>query len=386
MSDRSVLPSPDTEALAHSEALLAVLKQQIQQHHGWLSFDQYMNTVLYAPQHGYYTNGSAKFGSSGDFVTAPVLSPLFGQTLARQISPLLSQTAGNMYEFGAGDGHLAATLLKALPPEALKNYYIIELSSELAQRQRQYIQQHAPAAAAKVQHLKQLPAVFDGIILGNEVLDAMPVPVYRRYPDRIMEMGVVWQNNQPDWSEKPVDKPETAALIMQTFPAIDTVYQSELHPQQYAFVSTLAQKLQRGAMIWIDYGFDAQQYYHPQRNQGSLIGHYRHHTVQDVFFHPGLMDLTAHVNFTRIADAGVDHDLDLIGYTTQSHFLLNLGITTLLAQTASPEQPEYIRAAAACHTLLDQHEMGELFKVIAFGKNVEVDWLGFQQGDLCHKL
>lgn len=386
MSDTPVLPQPDAESLHCSHALMTHLKHQLQQNQNWLSFDQYMNTVLYMPQYGYYTNGSAKFGMQGDFITAPVLSPLFGQTLTRQIRTLLPQTAGNIYEFGAGDGHLAATLLNALPANLLNNYYIFELSSELAQRQRQYIAQHAPAAAAKVQHLNQLPDNFNGIILGNEVLDAMPVPVYRHDADSITEMGVTWAHGQLAWSEHKVDNPEVADMIRQTFPHTEIPYQSELHPQQYAFVSTLAQKLQRGAMIWIDYGFDAQQYYHPQRNQGTLIGHYRHHTIQNVFFYPGLVDLTAHVNFTRIADAGVDQGLDLIGYTTQSHFLLNLGITSLLEQIAAPEQPEFIRAAAACHTLLDQHEMGELFKVMAFGKDIEVDWLGFQYGDLCHKL
>lgn len=380
------LPQPDSDALNSSRMLLEQIRSHISRHNGWLSFDQYMNLALYAPQYGYYTSSIIKFGAHGDFVTAPELSPLFGQTLARQISELLPQTAGNIYEFGAGNGKLAATLLNSLPDKLLKNYHIIELSPELTHRQQQFIQQQAPAHQSKLHHLHTLPEEFDGIIIGNEVLDAMPVPVYQRHNGTIEEMGVIWAHDRLNWQGQPVSKHHILAEIMQAFPDTAYPYQSELHPQQYAFVATLARKLRRGAMIWIDYGFDAHQYYHPQRHQGTLIGHYRHHTVQDVFFHPGLTDLTAHVNFTRIADAAIDNQLDLIGYTTQAHFLLNLGITELLSQTGTPEQPEYIQASAACHTLLNQHEMGELFKVMALGKNIDVDWCGFRQGDLCHKL
>lgn len=386
MSDTEILPLPDTAALAQSNALINLIKDQIQQNNGWLAFDKYMEIALYTPQYGYYCNGTAKFGAGGDFITAPVLSPLFGQTLARQLSKLLPQTAGNIYEFGAGDGQLATTLLKTIPDHLLKNYFIIELSSELSQRQYQYIEQQAPEHIHKVHYLHSLPDYFDGVILGNEILDAMPVPVYQRKNGYITEKGVSWENNQLIWKDQPVEDINRLNEIKRLFPDTSYLYQSELHPRQYAFIATLAKKLHQGAILLIDYGFDQTQYYHSQRHQGSLIGHYRHHSIHDVFFHPGLTDLTAHVNFTRIADAGVDNNLDLIGYTTQAHFLLNLGITELLDQIGSPEEAEFICAAAACHTLLNQHEMGELFKVMAFGKNIDVDWQGFKYGDLCHKL
>lgn len=379
------LPTPEKAALISSQKLSELIQQKIRQQNNWLSFADYMQMALYTPDYGYYTGGAQKFGRDGDFITAPVLTPLFGQTLVHQLDALLPQTAGNIYEFGAGTGHLAASVLPALHSQHFQHYYIIELSAELAQRQREYIQTHAPDQIHKVTHLTQLPEQFDGILIGNEVLDAMPVPVYRRQANQITEMGVSWLNNQFVWQ----DKPATSAAIqqvMETFPDTAESYQSELHPQQYAFVATLAQKLKRGAMIWIDYGFDAAQYYHVQRRQGTLIGHYRHHTVHDPFFYPGLTDLTAHVNFTRIADAGIDNHLDLIGYTNQATFLLNLGITELLAKTGKPEENAYIQTASACHTLLDAHEMGELFKVIAFGKDIDVDWQGFIYGDLCHKL
>lgn len=379
------LPTPENAALISSQKLSELIQQKIRQQNNWLSFADYMQMALYTPDYGYYTGGAQKFGRDGDFITAPVLTPLFGQTLAHQLDALLPQTAGNIYEFGAGTGHLAASVLPALHSQHFQHYYIIELSAELAQRQREYIQTHAPDQIHKVTHLTKLPEQFDGILIGNEVLDAMPVPVYLRQANLITEMGVSWLDNQFIWQDKPAS---SAAIqqVMETFPDTAEPYQSELHPQQYAFVATLAQKLKRGAMIWIDYGFDAAQYYHVQRHQGTLIGHYRHHTVHDPFFYPGLTDLTAHVNFTRIADAGIDNHLDLIGYTNQATFLLNLGITELLAKIGKPEENAYIQTASACHTLLDAHEMGELFKVIAFGKNIDVDWQGFMYGDLCHKL
>ncbi|WP_370386881.1 class I SAM-dependent methyltransferase [Snodgrassella alvi] len=380
------LPIPDKVAAASSATLASLIQQKINQQGGWLSFADYMQMALYTPAYGYYTGGAQKFGQDGDFITAPILTPLFGHTLAQQLNALLPQTAGNIYEFGAGTGQLATSVLTALDSGQLKHYYIIELSAELAERQRTYIRTHIPDLADKVVHLSCLPAQFDGILLGNEVLDAMPVPIYQYVGNQIEEMGVSWQDNHLCWSPQPVKNQQIKQQVMETFPVTSEMYQSELHPQQHAFVTTLAQKLHRGAMIWIDYGFDAAQYYHPQRRQGTLIGHYRHHTIHDPFYYPGLTDLTAHVNFTCIADAGVENKLDLIGYTTQATFLLNLGITELLAQTGLPDETAYIKAAAACHTLLDTQEMGELFKVIAFGKNIDVDWLGFRYGDLCHKL
>ena len=379
-------PSPDKAALEYSQKLINLIKQQIDQKNNWISYVEYMQMTLYTPKYGYYAGGSQKFGGVGDFITAPELTPLFGQTLAGQLIELLPQTAGNIYEFGAGTGLLAATVLNTLTENQFNNYYIIELSADLINRQQQTIHTLAPHLIHKVRHLSKLPTSFDGILIGNEVLDAMPVPVYQRLGSEVVEMGVSWQDDGFVWQQKTVKDLMIRQQVLETFPNTNTPYQSELHPQQYAFISTLAQKLQRGAMIWIDYGFDAAQYYHPQRQQGTIIGHHRHHVIHDVFFRPGLTDLTAHVNFTRIADAGIDNKLDLVGYTNQSTFLLNLNITQLLQQTGQPDSPSYIAAASACHTLLAPHEMGELFKVIAFGKKIDTDWLGFRHGDLCCKL
>ncbi|WP_108044328.1 class I SAM-dependent methyltransferase [Neisseria cinerea] len=378
------MPSP--AAQQSSANLQTLLAEEIRKHGNWIPFSRFMDLVLYAPQYGYYTGGSHKIGNDGDFITSPTLTPLFARTLARQLQELLPQTAGNIYEFGAGTGQLAADLLNNLS-NGINRYYIIEISPELAARQKDLIQTLAPQAAQKIVHLSALPETFDGIIIGNEVLDAMPVEIIRKDEGGSFEhVGVCLENDRFTYSARPLHDLQLSALASLYFPKISPPYTSELHPQQYAFIRTLASRLEHGCMIFIDYGFDAAQYYHPQRNQGTLIGHYRHHVIHNPFDFIGLADLTAHVNFTDIAQAGTDAGLDLIGYLPQSHFLLNLGITELLAQTGKTDSAAYIREAAAVQKLIDQHEMGELFKVIAFGKNINIDWTGFCFGDICHKL
>ena len=380
------LPLPSPAAQQSSANLQTLLAEEIKKHRNWIPFSRFMELVLYAPQYGYYTGGSHKIGNNGDFITAPTLTPLFARTLARQLQELLPQTAGNIYEFGAGTGQLAADLLNNLS-DGINRYYIIEISPELAARQKDLIQTLAPQAAQKIVHLSALPETFDGIIIGNEVLDAMPVEIIRKDEGGSFEhVGVCLDNDRFTYLARPLHDLQLSALASLYFPKISSPYTSELHPQQYAFIRTLASRLEHGCMIFIDYGFDAAQYYHPQRNQGTLIGHYRHHVIHNPFDFIGLADLTAHVNFTDIAQAGTDAGLDLIGYLPQSHFLLNLGITELLAQTGQTDSAAYIREAAAVQKLIDQHEMGELFKVIAFGKNINIDWTGFCFGDICHKL
>ncbi|MFQ3039152.1 class I SAM-dependent methyltransferase [Neisseria cinerea] len=380
------LPLPSPAAQQSSANLQTLLAEEIKKHRNWIPFSRFMELVLYTPQYGYYTGGSHKIGNDGDFITAPTLTPLFARTLARQLQELLPQTAGNIYEFGAGTGQLAADLLNNLS-DGINRYYIIEVSPELAARQKDLIQTLAPQAAQKIVHLSALPETFDGIIIGNEVLDAMPVEIIRKDEGGSFEhVGVCLDNDRFTYSARPLHDLQLSALASLYFPKITSPYTSELHPQQYAFIRTLASRLEHGCMIFIDYGFDAAQYYHPQRNQGTLIGHYRHHVIHNPFDFIGLADLTAHVNFTDIAQAGTDAGLDLIGYLPQSHFLLNLGITELLAQTGKTDSAAYIREAAAVQKLIDQHEMGELFKVIAFGKNINIDWTGFCFGDICHKL
>ena len=365
------IPHLDSNQQQASDALTQIIAAEIAQQ-GAIAFSRFMELALYAPQYGYYTGGAHKIGAAGDFVTAPTLSPLFGQTLARQIAPLLPQTAGNV---------------------CLNTYYIVELSPELAARQRAYIQQHAPDLAHKVKHLTTLPSSFDGIIIGNEVLDAMPSErVCRHENGDFSRVCVGYEAGRFALRYQSLLDPDLFQAALNYFPDPALLpyagdYTSELHPTQHAFIRTLAEKLTRGAMIWLDYGFDAAQYYHPERSDGTLIGHHRHHTIHDPFYRVGLTDLTVHVNFSDIAEAGCAAGLDLIGYTNQATFLYNLGILDLLAAAfPQTDTPSYFQAAQAVNTLTAQHEMGELFKVMAFGKGVAVDWRGFARGDMCHKL
>ena len=368
-----------------SQTLCQLIQNEIREK-GDIPFSRFMELALYAPNLGYYANGRLKIGQAGDFITAPSLSPLFAQTLAQQLKPLLPEVSGVIYEFGAGTGVLAADLLNALE-SSLHTYYIVEVSAQLAEQQRQHITEYAPKSLDKVVWLAQLPEQLEGILIGNEVLDAMPIERIRHNESNKLQRAYVSQERDEfilKYQETNDENIVQAAL--QYFPD-NTPYTSELHLTQYAFIQTLAQKLTRGAMIWIDYGFDATQYYHPQRNDGTLIGHHRHHSIHDPFYHVGLTDLTSHVNFSDIADAACTNGLDLIGYTTQANFLFNLGILERLEQQyPKTDSVEYIRAAAAVHQLTAQHEMGELFKVIAFGKNISIDWQGFLMGDICHKL
>lgn len=381
------LPLPSPDAQQNSLRLQAAVTEEIRRCHGWIPFSRFMEMALYTPQYGYYTGGSTKIGAEGDFVTAPTLTPLFASTLADQLNELLACTDGNIYEFGAGTGHLAAGLIPHLS-DKLNRYYIIEVSPELAERQQNLLRAKLPEKTAqKIIHLNHLPEYFDGIIIGNEVLDAMPIERVRRNPDGTFDhIGVSLRNTGFEETARPLTHPELLQTASCYFPHADEPYTSELHLQQNAFIRTLARRLERGGMIFIDYGFDAAQYYHPQRSEGTLIGHYRHHVVHDPFTHLGLTDLTAHVNFTDIALAATEEGLDLIGYLPQSHFLLNLDIAGKLMQIAPVGTAEYHRAASAVQKLIDQHEMGELFKVIALGKNLPVDWTGFRFGDICHKL
>lgn len=378
------LPQPTPEAQASSQALQALIKTEIQKSGGWIPFSRFMELALYAPRYGYYTGGSHKIGNSGDFITAPTLTPLFGQTIARQLGPLLKQTSGNIYEFGAGTGELAATILKELSEE-INHYYIIEVSQELAERQRQHLLENIPEALPKVRHLSTLPDFFNGIVIGNEILDAIPCELICHQNGSFLQVGVSETAERLTQATREISDGSLFSLATKYIPPLEG-YTSELHPAQYAFIQTIGRKLAQGAMIFIDYGFDAQQYYHPQRHMGTFIGHYRHHSIHDPFFNIGLTDLTSHVNFTDIAQSGTDIGLDLIGYTSQANFLLNLGIADLLTQTGRPDSAEYIRSASAVQKLINQHEMGELFKVIAFGKNIDVDWQGFAYGDICYKL
>ena len=382
------LPEPSADALATSHALSHRLAADIAAADGWISFAHFMQEALYAPGLGYYAAGSRKFGADGDFVTAPELTPLFAQTLARQLAELLPQTAGNIMEFGAGTGRLAADLLLALDALgcAPAQYFIVDLSPDLIERQRDTIARLAPALLPRVQWLPALPATFDGIMLGNEVLDAMPCELVVRQQDgRLQQRGVTIRDGAFCFDDRDFDDTTLAALAAELVPDIPG-YVTEISLANRAFIRTLAGVLQRGALLMIDYGHNGGEYYHPERSMGTLLGHYRHHTLHDPFYLPGLMDLTTHVDFSAVAQSGLDAGLDLIGYTSQAQFLINAGITELLSYLDAANVKDYLPVAKAAQRLLSPQEMGETFKVIGFGKQVVIDWIGFGSGDRCYTL
>lgn len=380
MTIRQAPNAPTLAPESVSIALARSIRNAIDRNGGWLPFDRFMAFALYAPGLGYYANTSRKFGllpqSGSDFVTAPELSPLFGRALARQVSQALEASGTrSVFEFGAGSGALAAQLLEALSG-AIDRYTIVDLSASLRARQRERL----AGFGDTVQWVDTLPEAIDGVIVGNEVLDAMPVQLLHFDGTQWFERGVVvaadatdgfdW-HDRPTTARPPVDGPFAAGTT------------TEVHPQAEAFITTAAERLTRGAAFFIDYGFPAHEYYHPQRTGGTLMCHRAHLADDDPLVEVGAKDITAHVDFTGIALAAQAAGLDVLGYTTQAHFLINCGVLDLLHGADVP-------TIAHTQKLLTEHEMGELFKVIGFSRQCDAAFnvapLGFTNGDRTHTL
>lgn len=391
----SSLPPASEVALAHSHALQSLIRKRIAAADGWITFEEFMNLALYAPGLGYYASGATKLGDAGDFVTAPEMSPLFGQTLARQIIQIMQHLdRTDILEFGAGTGKLAADILleleqhRALP----EHYFILEVSAELRQRQQNWLQERASHLFSRVAWLEQPPVDFSGIMLGNEVLDAMPVHIVSWRGDQILQRGVTWQDDRFAWLERPLEHAELRTLANALTTHInpdqqpDWVYSSEINLAARYFIHSLADSLRQGVILLLDYGFGRSEFYHPQRQQGTLMCHYRHHAHDDPFFLPGLQDITSHVDFSALLEVADQSGLSLTGYTTQAHFLINCGITTVLGRTASTDTRHYLPQVQAMQKLISPAEMGELFKAIAFAKNFPEPLLGFSRGDLSRLL
>jgi SAM-dependent MidA family methyltransferase len=375
------LPVPGPTALAQSEALAATLRAEIAAAGGWLPFDRYMERVLYAPGLGYYSGRARKFGLRGDdgsdFVTAPELSPLFAATLARAVGEALAASGTtHLMEFGAGTGKLAAGLLAALDAAeaSVESYSIVELSGELRERQRETIATHAPTLAAKVRWLDALPGRFEGVVVGNEVLDAMPVQLFARRDAVWHARGVIVTDAGAfAFSDRPLNRAHDAAWRDSVLAGIEGSddYVAETHDAALAFTRTVCAMLVRGVAFFIDYGFPRHEFYHAQRTQGTLMCHYRHRAHGDPFLYPGLQDLTAHIDFTGIAEAGVEAGAELLGYTSQARFLMNAGITDVLSELDPRDVERFLPAANAVQKLVSESEMGELFKVIAFARGFD---------------
>ncbi len=373
--DPTELPPPDPQALAASRALLERIGAELGAAGNWISFARYMELALYEPGLGYYASGARKLGASGDFVTAPELSPLFGRTLARQVRQILGPDDA-VLEFGAGSGAMAQAVLQDLSCP----YFILETSAELRNRQQRRL-------GASAQWIERLPERFNGVMLANEVVDAMPVHVLAWTPAGIMERGVCANEGQLAWSDRAAD-----GLVLVHAKELEIEippsgrYESELALFACAWMRSLGKCLERGAILVIDYGFPAHEYFHPQRSMGTLACHYRHHMHGDPFYLPGLQDVTAHVDFSALAQAAADAGLDMLGFSNQAQFLVNCGITDLLAEENPADPKRYLPAAAAAQKLLSPSEMGELFKVLAVGKGVSQPLLGFSSGDRSHAL
>lgn len=367
------LPEPGPDALAHSRACAAMLCDEIARAGGWLSFARFMERALYAPGLGYYAAGARKFGAEGDFVTAPEISALFGQSLAVTIAAVLRQTGGNVLELGPGSGKLAKDVLLALDErgDLPVRYQLIEVSADLRERQQQALSTLPAHLRERAEWLSTLPEDFTGIIIANEVLDVIPVHLVRWVGGWIFERGVTIKEGAFAWQDVPALPDELAApvaLIQREYlaGAAPDGYLTEVAPAVGGLVASLAQSLKRGAMLFIDYGFRGAEFYHPSRITGTVMCHYRHYAHPDPFWYPGLQDLTAHVDFTAVAAAGTGAGLQLAGYTTQAHFLLASGLTDLLAQIDPRNTARYLPLTNQVQRLVSPAEMGEFFKVIGF--------------------
>ncbi len=377
------LPLPDKAAAEHSQRVKQCVLDKITAA-GSLPFTDYMQTVLYEPGLGYYSAGSTKLGSEGDFITAPEISVLFSQALAQAIVPALDAIDyACILEVGAGSGKMAAEILAHLATlnSLPERYCILELSADLRSRQQQYIKEKVPALYDRVHWLDELPAQLHTVVIANELLDAMPVVRFKKEQQAI-SLEYVAINNNEFYSRFIQD--ETNTLYLRACERITQMeanglvlepgYLSELNFNAEDWLSSIADKLQQGAIILIDYGYPQHEYYHAQRNQGTLNCFYRHRQHSNPFIYPGLQDLTAHINFTALADCAVKNKLDVTGYTSQSNFLLGAGIASLTEAAVS----EYIEQnnIAAQMELANQvkkltmpYEMGEIVKVIGFSKN-----------------
>ncbi len=382
----STLPTPSPDAQAASRELSRRIAKRIETAGGWLPFVDFMDMALHLPGLGYYAGGSLKFGEAGDFVTAPELTPLFGQALARQVAQINAVLpTPTLLEVGAGSGKLAADLLLAL--EALDalpaRYEILELSGELRARQQQTIEAAVPHLAGRVVWLDELPEKFSGCVIANELLDALPTHAVAWRESGLMERGVVLTENGFGWAEWPATGAlaEAMAVLPVSAPSM-----SEISLAARAWVAEWGHRLASGALLLIDYGLPRHELYHPDRQRGTLRCHYRQRAHDNFFWWPGLSDITSHVDFTAVAEAGFDAGLAVLGYTNQANFLINCGIGELLAERQQAGGEQALRANGAVQVLLAPGEMGELFKVIALGRGIETPLSGFARGDRIHAL
>ena len=384
-------PAPAPQAAALSARLIAQIRAEIAAAGGAIPFSRYMELCLYSPGLGYYSAGATKFGAAGDFVTDPEISPLFGRCLAQTCGAVLQQTDGDILEFGAGSGKLAVDLLGALEQHGRlpARYYILEPSAELRERQRERLAAGLPRLAGRVVWLEQLPGSgFRGVALANEVLDAMPVERLRWSRDGIEQFYVGCEGEGVAWRTGAIASPNLAktARDLQQACGLADGFVSEINPSLAPWINSIAARVEEGLLLLSDYGAGRPAYYHPGRSQGTLRCHYRHRAHDDPFLWPGLQDVTAHVDFTAVAEAAVAAGLEVAGFATQAGFLLDCGLEALLAETGPVDSLDYLKAAGQAKQLILPGEMGERFKFIGLTRALDTPLPGFRMQDLRGRL
>jgi len=388
LKTESILPVPDQDALVQSEKLIECIKAALHKQGGTISFDEYMKLALYEPGLGYYSAGSRKFGSKGDFVTAPELSPIFSQCLAHQCMQILNELGtGTILELGAGTGAMAKDILLELEKQNSlpDKYLILEVSADLKQCQQDNLKETIPHLLERVVWLDTLPEEgVTGIILANEVLDALPVKRFKKSAAGFKEMKVGLGDNQFDWVESDPEEKLINSLqrlendLSTSFPGN---YISEINTQLVQWLNGLENILNKGVMLFIDYGYSTAEYYHPERRDGSLLCHYRHRVHADPFYYPGLQDITSSANFTAVAESADSIGLHVSGYTNQTYFLFGCGLENLLTDMNQLDIKAQTKIAQQVRVLTMPEEMGERFKVMALTKEYDHALRGFSLMD-----
>jgi SAM-dependent MidA family methyltransferase len=393
MSAALTLPPLTPDEAAHSRRLTHRIWEEIDKCGGWLSFERFMEMALYEPGLGYYSAGATKLGAGGDFITAPEISSLFSRCLATQCSEILRHVSGgSILELGAGSGVMAADLLNELAAQSAlpERYLILEVSADLRERQLKLIRERAPEHEARVDWLDRLPEEFRGVVLANEVLDALPVQRFRVRGDQINSLGVTWQLGRLDWSETHAD-PQLEAAVRQieasTGERLPDGYTSELNMRLAPWIAGIGTALREGVALFIDYGLPQRQYYRSERREGTLLCHFRHRFHDDPLINVGVQDIGAWVDFTAVAEAACAAGLTVAGFATQAHFLIGNGLEQLLAPAeVGAELASRVQLARQAMLLTLPGEMGERFKVIGLSRGFEQPLRGFAVRDLAATL
>ncbi|QJR12479.1 hypothetical protein DSM104443_03565 [Usitatibacter rugosus] len=381
LSADPILPPPHPDAAQHSHRLAEHIAAAIVSAGDWIPFSKYMELALYAPGLGYYAAGARKFGAEGDFITSPEISPLFAKCLAMQARGVIAQVGGDVFELGPGSGLLAADLygeMKAMgaPPD---RYVLLEVSPDLKERQRALIASRHPEDLDRFVWIDTMPETIRGFVIANEVLDVVPFAlVYRDADGTIFERGVALSEAGFAWEDQPLPEGELRRRARNVMPPGDYEYLTEVGMPAEGLVRTISAALEAGVALFIDYGFPQREYYHPQRSMGTLRCHYRHRFHGDPFFLPGLQDITAHVDFTAMGAAAESGGCEVLGFTTQAYFLISCGLAVLVSGGDPNMTLSRLKATSAVHRLISPSEMGELFKVLAFGRGINGPLLGFQ--------